>query len=321
MINDTLDLSRIESGTLKLDIETTELPPLVAASVSMVERAAQARGVSIGQALAANAAQIFADPTRVKQILTNLLSNAVKYNVEGGSIRIASRIDAAGAVEVSLSDTGLGMSEEQLGALFQPFNRLGRERSAQEGTGIGLVISQRLAELMGGTLSARSAPSEGSTFVLTLPRASRREPPPDSGDDELEPQAHEYRQRVVHYIEDNETNAIVMEGILAQRPQVKLRVSSNGLDALAAIRAAPPSLILLDMHLPDIDGLQLLRMLKDDAATAAVPVVVVSADAVSTRIKAALEAGAEQYLTKPVNVAELLRLIDELLEQRDTLFG
>jgi len=113
----------------------------------------------------------------------------------------------------------------------------------------------------------------------------------------------------------------VMEGILAQRPQVRLRVSPNGLDALAAIRAAPPSLILLDMHLPDIDGLQLLRMLKDDAATAGVPVVVVSADAVATRIKAALEAGAEQYLTKPVNVAELLRLLDELLEQRDTLFG
>ena len=305
MINDTLDLSRIESGTLKLDIETAELPPLVTASVSMIERAAQ----------------IFADPTRVKQILTNLLSNAVKYNVEGGSIRIASRIDAAGAVEVSLTDSGLGMSEAQLAGLFQPFNRLGRERSAQEGTGIGLVISQRLAELMGGALTVRSAPGAGSTFVLTLPRAARREPPPHSSDDELEPQAHEYRQRVVHYIEDNETNAIVMEGILAQRPQVKLRISSNGLDALAAIRAAPPSLILLDMHLPDIDGLQLLRMLKDDVATAAVPVVVVSADAVSTRIKAALDAGAEHYLTKPVNVGELLRLIDELLEQRDTLFG
>ena len=321
MINDTLDLSRIESGTLKLDIEATELPPLVAASVSMIERAAQARGIAVTQALAPNAAQIFADPTRVKQILTNLLSNAVKYNVEGGSVRIASRIDATGAVEVTLSDTGLGMSEEQLAALFQPFNRLGRERSAQEGTGIGLVISQRLAGLMGGTLNARSTPGEGSTFILTLPRAPRREPPPDSRDDALEPQPHEYRQRVVHYIEDNETNAIVMEGVLAQRPQVKLRVSATGLEALAAIRAAPPSLILLDMHLPDIDGLQLLRMLKDDAATSAVPVVVVSADAVSTRIKSALDAGAEHYLTKPVNVAELLRLVDALLEQRDTLFG
>jgi PAS domain S-box-containing protein len=320
MINDTLDLSRIESGTLKLDIETMELPPVVAATLAMIERAAETRGITVSQALAPNAAQVFADPTRVKQILTNLLSNAVKYNVDGGSIRVTSRIDAAGAVEISVADSGLGMTEEQLGALFQPFNRLGRERSMQEGTGIGLVISQRLAELMGGTLAAHSVASAGATFVLTLPRAAYREPPPEQKD-EPEGRSSDYRQRVVHYIEDNETNAIVMEGVLAQRPQVKLRVSPNGLDALAAIRAAPPSLILLDMHLPDIDGLQLLRMLKDDATTAAVPVVVVSADAVPTRIRAALDAGAEHYLTKPVNVAELLRLLDELLEQRDTLFG
>jgi signal transduction histidine kinase/CheY-like chemotaxis protein len=320
MINDTLDLSRIESGTLKLEPEATELPAIVAASLAMLERPIQARAIAVTQALAPEAARVHADPTRVKQILTNLLSNAVKYNVEGGSIRIASRIDAAGAVEVSLADTGLGMSEEQLGALFQPFNRLGRERSAQEGTGIGLVISQRLAELMGGTLSARSDEGRGSTFVLTLPRAQRCAPAPAAAEAEEGP-AHEYRQRIVHYIEDNETNAIVMEGILAQRPQVKLRVSSNGLDALAAIRATPPSLILLDMHLPDIDGLQLLRMLKDDPATGAIPVIVVSADAVSSRIKAALDSGAEHYLTKPLDVAELLRLLDELLEARDTLFG
>jgi PAS domain S-box-containing protein len=321
MINDTLDLSRIESGTLKLDFETMELPAVVTAAVSMLERAAEARRIEVVCSLAPNAAQVYADATRVKQILTNLVSNAVKYNVEGGRIQIASRIDADGAVELSVCDTGLGMSPGQLGALFQPFNRLGRERSQQEGTGIGLVISQRLAELMGGSLSARSVEREGSTFVLTLPRASRREPPPDAEATPREVAVHDYRQRVVHYIEDNETNAIVMEGILAQRPQVKLRLSANGLDALAAIRTAPPSLILLDMHLPDIDGLQLLRMLKDDPGTASIPVVVVSADAVSTRIKAALEAGAEHYLTKPINVSELLRLLDELLEQRDTLFG
>jgi PAS domain S-box-containing protein len=321
MINDTLDLSRIESGTLKLDFETMELPPVVAAAISMLERAAEARGISVTQSLAPNAAQVYADATRVKQILTNLVSNAVKYNVEGGVIRIASRIDADGAVELSVSDTGLGMSPGQLGALFQPFNRLGRERSQQEGTGIGLVISQRLAELMGGSLSARSTEGEGSTFVLTLPRASRREPPPEASEEDSASRPRDYRQRVVHYIEDNETNAVVMEGILAQRPQVRLRISPNGLDALAAIRSAPPSLILLDMHLPDIDGLQLLRMLKDVPDTASVPVVVVSADAVSTRVKAALDAGAERYLTKPINVAELLRLLDELLEQRDTLFG
>jgi signal transduction histidine kinase/CheY-like chemotaxis protein len=321
MINDTLDLSRIEAGTLRLDIESIDLPQAIDATLAMVDRAAQARGLIVTQALNAEAVQVSGDATRVKQILTNLLSNAVKYNIDGGRIHIATRVNAAGAVEVAVSDTGLGMSAEQLAGLFQPFNRLGREQSALEGTGIGLVISQRLAELMGGSLRARSTQGEGSSFILTLPRAAPAaadEQPHDAGD--AEPQ-RDYHQRVVHYIEDNETNAVVMEGILAQRPQVRLRVSTSGMEGLAAIRAQPPSLILLDMHLPDIEGLQLLRMLKDDPTTAPIPVIVVSADAVAARIRAALDAGAERYLTKPVNVGELLRLVDELLTQRDTLFG
>jgi PAS domain S-box-containing protein len=320
MINDTLDLSRIEAGTLRLDIEPIELPQTVEATLAMVERAAQARDIVVTQTLHPDAAQVSGDATRVKQILTNLLSNAVKYNIEGGRIHIASRINGSGAVELAVSDTGLGMNAEQLAGLFQPFNRLGREQSAFEGTGIGLVISQRLAELMGGSLRARSTEGEGSSFILTLPRGSPPVGEPRR-DEEVAAPLNEYHQRVVHYIEDNETNAVVMEGILTQRPQVRLKVSTTGMEALAAIRAQPPSLILLDMHLPDIEGLQLLRMLKDDVATAAIPVVVVSADAVAARIRAALDAGAERYLTKPVNVGELLRLIDELLMQRDTLFG
>jgi len=320
MINDTLDLSRIESGTLRLDMESMDLPQVIAATVAMVDRAAQARALIITQTLDEGAAQASGDPTRVKQILTNLLTNAVKYNIDGGRIHIATRVSSIGAVELAVSDTGLGMNPEQLAGLFQPFNRLGRERSSQEGTGIGLVISQRLAELMGGSLRAVSTEGEGSSFILTLPRAVPRHTIPGIAD-ALEPAERDYHQRIVHYIEDNETNAVVMEGILAQRPQVRLKVSTTGLEGLSAIRAQPPSLILLDMHLPDIEGLQLLRMLKDELTTATIPVVVVSADAVAARIKAALDAGAESYLTKPVNVAELLRLVDELLEQRDTLYG
>ena len=320
MINDTLDLSRIEAGTLRLDIEPIELPQAIEATLAMVDRTAQERGIVVTQSLQPDAAQVSGDATRVKQILTNLLSNAVKYNIDGGRIHIATRVNGVGAIELAVSDTGLGMNAEQLAGLFQPFNRLGREQSAFEGTGIGLVISQRLAELMGGSLRARSTEGEGSSFILTLPRAA-----PPAGephlDEAIAAPLNEYHQRIVHYIEDNETNAVVMEGILAQRPQVRLKVSTTGMEALAAIRAQPPSLILLDMHLPDIEGLQLLRMLKDEDATASIPVVVVSADAVAARIRAALDAGAERYLTKPVNVGELLRLIDELLMQRDTLFG
>jgi PAS domain S-box-containing protein len=320
MINDTLDLSRIESGTLKLDIMPMDLSQTLAATIPMIERSAQARGLAISQSLSPEASRVHGDATRVKQILTNLLTNAVKYNVDAGRIDIATRLNVDGQVELTVADSGLGMTREQLGSLFQPFNRLGRERSVAEGTGIGLVISQRLAELMGGRLSVASTEGRGSVFTLTLPRAVTREAPRHTEEDPGQG-PHDYRQRVVHYIEDNETNAVVMQGILAQRPQVALRVSSSGLDGLASIRANPPSLILLDMHLPDIDGLQLLRMLKDDVNTAAIPVVAVSADAVAGRINAALEVGAEYYLTKPVNISELLRLLDQLLEERDTLFG
>ena len=319
MIDDTLDLSRIESGAIKLGLTPIDLGGIVRATRSLLEQAAQRRRVSVTDHLDPEASAVVGDETRVKQILTNLLSNAIKYNVEGGRVHVGSRRVDANTVEIEVSDTGLGMTPEQLGELFQPFNRLGREQTGEEGTGIGLVISQRLSELMGGTLRARSISGEGSSFLLRLPRA---EAPAGQGlDDEhagLEPT---YHQRVVHYIEDNETNAEVMRGILLQRPQVKLDVSTTGLDGLAAIRQHPPSLVLLDMHLPDIDGLELLRHLKRDDLTADIPVVVVSADASLSRIEEAVTLGAVGYLTKPVNVAQILGVLDLQLERLETRFG
>jgi PAS domain S-box-containing protein len=320
MINDVLDLSRIESGNLRLQIETLNLAELFDATVAMVEGDAQRRRIAITRKFSHDAATVLGDATRVKQILTNLLSNAVKYNADGGQIHISNHVVRPDAVEIIVSDTGLGMTPQQLAELFQPFNRLGRERSAQQGTGIGLVISQRLAELMGGSLRAHSVAGEGSAFILTLPCS----PDPDtvrSDLDALAPEPAEYHRRLVHYVEDNETNVEVMRGILAQRPQVELQVSMMGLDGLAAIRARRPDLILLDMHLPDISGMELLRHLKNDAQTGGIPIVVVSADALTQQIDAAFEAGCTHYLTKPVNVAELLGVLDELLEQMDTRFG
>ncbi len=319
MINDTLDLSRIESGSLKLDMAAVPLAHAVEATRALVEQAARHKGVAIEVDLDSRASTVFGDPTRVKQVLTNLLSNAVKYNVEHGSVRIRSRLADPQTVELEVSDTGLGLSAAQLAELFQPFNRLGREAHG-EGTGIGLVISRRLAELMGGTLTADGKPGGGACFRLRLPRAQPgREAAASPADDER--RMPHYRQRLVHYIEDNETNAEVMRGIMAQRPQIRLQVSTTGLDGLAAIRMDPPSLVLLDMHLPDIDGLELLRHLKLDPATASTPVVVVSADATGGRIDQAMALGAAHYITKPVNVADMLGLLDELLEQQDTRFG
>ncbi len=317
MINDVLDLSRIESGNLRLQVETLNLAELLDATVAMVGGDAQRRGIEISKEFALGTATVLGDATRVKQILTNLLSNAVKYNAEGGRIHIAGRPLGDDTVEITVTDTGLGMTPQQLAELFQPFNRLGRERSAQQGTGIGLVISQRLAELMGGALRAHSAAGQGSAFVLTLPCSA--DPDTVRSDlDALTTGPADYHRRLVHYVEDNETNVEVMRGILAQRPQVEMQVSVTGLDGLAAIRARRPDLILLDMNLPDISGMELLRHLKADARTGGIPIVVVSADALAQQIDAAFEAGCTHYLTKPVSVAELLGVVDDLLEQMDT---
>ena len=320
MINDTLDLARIESGHVELHPQTLDLAEVVAAAAALLAQNAEKHRVQIDVRLFDQARLVLGDPTRVKQILTNLLSNAIKYNVEGGRVLIGSHINASGMVALEVTDTGLGMKPAQLAQLFQPFNRLGREGGSVEGTGIGLDISLRLAELMGGTLRARSNEGEGSTFILELPRADAA-PMPQALDDDAELPLASYRQRVVHYVEDNETNVEVMRGILALRPQITLEVSMLGLEGLAAIRQRKPSLILLDMHLPDIDGLALLRQLQADPETSDVPVIVVSADATESSIRQAIAAGATHYLTKPVNVAQFLGALDDMLDQLDTMFG
>jgi signal transduction histidine kinase/ActR/RegA family two-component response regulator len=317
MINDTLDLSRIEAGMLRLDLTAVPLQPLLSHCLAMVGPSAAQRGIELELHVGAEAQRALADETRLKQVITNLVSNAVKYNVQGGRVVVRAVRENPQMVTVRVLDTGLGLSQAQMAELFQPYNRLGRENSDTEGTGIGLVISRRLAELMNGTLEAESVQGQGATFVLRLPWAAEPEPAADTAlvaDDDSD----RYRHRRVHYVEDNETNVEVMRGMLAQRPQVTLDVSTLGLDGLTAIRARRPDLILLDMHLPDVDGLELLRQLQRDPQCADIPVVVVSADATPARILVALAAGARHYLTKPVNLLGFLEVIDELLDNLDT---
>ena len=320
MINDTLDLSRIESGMLRLQLSPVALQPLVEQCVAMLGPAAARRAVALQVQLDDDACMVMGDETRFKQVLTNLLSNAVKYNVQGGSVVVRSRRLNDRQLELRVRDTGLGLDADQMAGLFQPFNRLGREQSDTEGTGIGLVISRRLAELMDGSLDAESSGDQGATFVLTLPLAAGADRSPDPAS-APEDHADRYRHRLVHYVEDNETNVEVMRGILAQRPQVTLEVSTLGLDGLTAIRSTRPDLILLDMHLPDVDGLELLRQLQRDPICADIPVVVVSADATAARIEDALAAGARRYLTKPLNLGGFLEVLDEVLEGMDTRWG
>ncbi len=318
MINETLDLARIESGAETLLLASVALAPLVATSQGMVATLAAQRGIDVVVNLPAELPALRVDATRLTQVLTNLLSNAVKYNRDGGTVRVSAREVAGRQVEVTVSDTGLGLSATQLQALFEPYNRLGRENSSIEGTGIGLVISRRLAELMGGTLQAGSPQGAGAIFTLTLPMADSAATPPAVAAGTA---AAPYRRRLVHYIEDNPTNIEVMRGVLAQRPQIELSESTLGLDGLGAVREGQPDLILLDMHLPDISGLELLRHLKLDDAIAHIPVVVVSADATLARTEQALTLGAARYVTKPFEVAEFLEIIDTLLARTDTRWG
>ncbi len=326
MINDVLDLSRIESGTLQLQPEPLPLEPLIVASMALVAPQAAARRIDLQRDLATHAPlHVLADATRVKQILTNLLSNAVKYNHDGGKVLIATRVTEPGGgaepmLELTVTDTGVGMTPHQLAQLFQPFNRLGRERGETEGTGIGLVIARLLAERHGGSLDASSEPGSGSTFRLRLPlTADHAETTAAVGLDEADSAA--YHSRHVLYIEDNDINVEVMRGILSRRPQVLMSVATTGLDGLAAVRTTTPDLVLLDMNLPDIGGMALLQHLKADERTAEIPVVIVSADAMPAQIQAALQAGAARYLTKPVSVEDTLAVVDEQLAQAVTRFG
>jgi PAS domain S-box-containing protein len=325
MINDVLDLSRIESGTLSLRVEPLAAEPLIAASLALVEPQARARGINLVRVMADHgAARWIADATRVKQILTNLLSNAVKYNRDGGEVRIATRRaqDAQGHpfLELDVIDTGIGIDADQLAQLFQPFNRLGREKDGTEGTGIGLVIARLLAERQGGSLGVKSEPGVGSIFTLRLPLHD--EEPTASAMHTLPGEdGAGYNQRHVLYVEDNETNVEVMRGIFGLRPQIRLSVATTGRDGLAAVHRDRPDLVLLDMHLPDFDGMELLHRLKANDGTADVPVIVVSADALPAQVEAAYGAGALRYMTKPVAIDEMLDMLDEELTKMTTRFG
>ncbi|HEY4083341.1 MAG TPA: CHASE domain-containing protein [Burkholderiaceae bacterium] len=311
MINDTLDLSRIEAGALRLEPTMLDLGALLNEAQALIEADAAARQLVIRTELDRRASQAFGDATRVKQIVTNLLSNAVKYNRHAGAITIRTEAPDPNWVEISVADTGMGLSAGQLANLYQPFNRLGREHGGPAGTGIGLVICKRLAELMGGGLSATSIEGSGSTFVLRLPANGEVEATHDT--DAMAPSPVVQGTRRVVYIEDNEMNIAVMRGILEQRPQLELTVYLTGQTGLNAVQAEPPDLLLLDMQLPDVNGLEILRRLRQRWNDQQLPVIAVSANALPEQITACKALGVRDYLTKPVDLREILTLLDKVL--------
>jgi PAS domain S-box-containing protein len=318
LINEVLDISRIEAGDLALSAEAVHTTEIVQEAVDLIRPLAEQHDIQLVIAGAGCDCYIFADRQRVKQILLNLLSNAVKYNRPRGTIAVSCEQSSETWVDIAVADTGPGVPAERMGLLFTPFERLGAEHTGVEGTGIGLALSQRLAAAMGGTLEATSTLGKGSTFTVRLPKV---EGPLERYErlnlvvDQPEPVAAA-RERAILYIEDNLSNLKLVERVLAQRGELKVIAAMQGRLGLELAREHQPVLVLLDLHLPDMEGEQVLQRLRDDPATAAIPVVIVSADATHGQVQRLLTAGAFAYLTKPIDVRELLGLLDDTLVGR-----
>jgi signal transduction histidine kinase/CheY-like chemotaxis protein len=314
MVNEILDLARIESGHAQAKVEVVEVPALLRECTGLLRATADARSIRLECRPELAAVAVAGDRTLVQQVLLNLMGNAIKYTQPGGRVSVSSQRTEHDCVKILVTDNGPGLSEAQQAQLFQPFNRLGHENGTTPGTGIGLVISQRLAELMHGSLSVQSAPGQGSTFAVTLPAH-----PLEAGEqvallDQAKTEAAASQQpgRVL-YIEDDSANAELMQGFVEQRPLVDLEVQRNAEGGLAAAMRRQPDLILLDMQLPDLPGLDVLRRLRLHPTTAAVPVVVISASAMADSVAAATAAGALDYLAKPLRLETLLATLDRCL--------
>jgi CheY-like chemotaxis protein/anti-sigma regulatory factor (Ser/Thr protein kinase) len=262
-------------------------------------------------------AHVQADPQRLKQVLVNLLSNAIKYNRRGGMVTLACVDRPHNRLRLAVTDTGPGILTEKIARLFTPFERLDADRSGVEGTGLGLAVSRGLVELMGGTLGVESAVGVGSTFWLELPRAAAPQllQAPEAGE-EAAPWASAGLTQTLVLIEDNQANVALLESILAQRPDVTVLTALQGCLGIELARRHRPNLILLDVHLPDMRGDEVLRQLKDDPATREIPVVVVSADATREQEECLLATGAHAYLIKPLDVRHFLHVVDAALLQK-----
>ena len=310
LINELLDLGRIEAGELALDIQPLGPGELVAECLALVHTLAQSLQVQLLEAAPVLlAVQVQADRRRLKQVLLNLLGNAIKYNRPGGTVGVRSRVEE-GWLWLGVEDTGPGLTPEQQARLFQPFERLGAAQSGVEGTGIGLALSRRLVDAMGGRIGVSSVPGEGSTFWLRLPLAGAPAalpvlPDAGAGQGGAEAATAQPPQTVL-YIEDNPVNVVLMEAMMARVPGVQLHCAATPTEGLAMAARHPPALVLLDIHLPEMDGFAVLRRLREMPATAHTPVVAVSANALQDDINAAGDAGFAAYLTKPLALQSLL---------------
>ena len=316
LINEILDLALIESGKLPLSLEPISLTEVVREGHAMIQPQAQKRDIRMTFPEFKLPYFVKADRTRVKQVLINLLSNAVKYNKVGGTVVLECIASTPGRIRVCVRDTGEGLTADKMAQLFQPFNRLGQEGSIQEGTGIGLVVCKRLVELMGGSIGAESTVGKGSVFWIELNLTADPRHDAAAAEPTVVAQARVHadgRLRTLLYVEDNPANLMLVEELIARRPNIRFLSAMDGNRGIEIARASQPDVILMDINLPGISGIRTLRILAEDPATAHIPVVALSANAMPRDIEKGLGAGFFRYLTKPIRVNEFMDTLNVAL--------
>ena len=314
LINEVLDISRIEAGRMQLSLEPVCVADALEETLDLMRPLATERSIQLSASADIDAGvHVLADRQRFKQVLVNLLNNAVKYTPFFGGVAVSYHVPGNEKVRVLVSDTGPGIPAEKLARLFTPFERLGAEQSAIEGTGLGLALSQRLMDAMGGSIGVESAVGKGSTFWIELPLAKSplERFPRDGADNGARQPISEPASRSILYIEDNLSNLALIEQMLAERPGTALLTCMQGKVGLDLARQHTPDLILLDLHLPDLPGWDVLSQLKADSTTRHIPVVVISADATKRQMNRLMSAGAAHYLTKPLDVNKFFQVLDE----------
>ncbi|MFO7553249.1 MAG: ATP-binding protein [Haliea sp.] len=317
LINEVLDLALIESGKLSLSMEPVSLSEVIQECEIMTEAQALERCISVSFPSFDLPYFVKVDRTRLKQVVINLLTNAIKYNRMDGTVVVSCSVTTPGRIRICVEDSGEGLSREKLAQLFQPFNRLGQEMSGEEGTGIGLVTAKRLIELMDGAIGVESTVGTGSVFWVELNLTNERQQVFGAAESlsvapaEIQDGA---RIRTVLYVEDNPANLMLVEDLIARRSDLRLLSATDGSRGVEIARASLPDMILMDINLPGISGIQALKILREDAATAHIPVVALSGNAIPRDIRKGLESGFFRYLTKPINVNEFMNTLDATLK-------
>jgi len=316
LINEILDLAGIESGKVSLSLESVSLSEIVCECQAMIEPQAQQREIRMTFPQFDIPIFVRADRTRLKQVVINLLSNAIKYNKEQGTVVVDCTVIAPDRIRFSVKDTGAGLPPEKLAQLFQPFNRLGQEAGCVPGTGIGLVVTKRLVELMGGILGVESAVGVGSVFWCDLDSAAAPEIAVQTGEAGAleQPQAPSAPRRTVLYVEDNPANMKLVEQLIARCPDIRLVTAVDATRGIELARIAQPDMILMDINLPVISGIKALKILHEDPATAHIPIVALSANAMPRDIAKGLEAGFFRYITKPIKLKEFMDTVNAALD-------